>query len=118
VEFAGHTADIEQFYKKAACYVMSSRYEGFPMVLLEAQSYGLPVISFDCKTGPRELIDDERNGYLVEDGDVEKLAEAMVKFTKDKNRAEKMSVYASERVKRYSIDAVISQWKDMLEKVI
>lgn len=118
VEFAGHTADVEQYYKEAACYVMSSRYEGFPMVLLEAQSYALPVISFDCKTGPKELIDDEKNGYLVEDGNVDKLAETMMKFVKDKKKAEEISVYASERVKRYSIDSIIEQWTDVLENII
>ncbi|BDP57809.1 hypothetical protein EfmJHP36_22880 [Enterococcus faecium] len=52
VTIAGHSDHVEEYYKSASCYVLSSVYEGFPMVILEAQSYGLPVISYDCKTGP------------------------------------------------------------------
>ena len=50
----GHTAHVEEFYENSACFIMSSVYEGFPRVLLEAQSFGLPIISFDCKTEPRD----------------------------------------------------------------
>ncbi|MCH4597593.1 glycosyltransferase, partial [Achromobacter xylosoxidans] len=67
VTIAGHSDHVEEYYKSASCYVLSSVYEGFPMVILEAQSYGLPVISYDCKTGPRDLVLHNFNGMLVED---------------------------------------------------
>lgn len=57
---------MDQFYRQASFFCMSSRFEGLPMVLLEAQSYGLPIVSFDCDTGPAEIITHGNNGYLVE----------------------------------------------------
>lgn len=68
VEVLDATNDIERYYKTSSIYVMTSRFEGLPMVLLEAKSYGLPIISFDCITGPQEIVKNNEDGYLIPNG--------------------------------------------------
>lgn len=80
VVFAGQQKNMDSYYKQASFFCMSSRFEGLPMVLLEAQSYGLPIISFDCDTGPAELINNN-NGYLVEKNNIDMLASAILEMT-------------------------------------
>lgn len=118
VSFTGHSDNVSKFYENSACYVMSSVYEGFPMVLLEAQSYGLPVISFDCKTGPRDLIDNEINGYLVEEANVEQLARMMVQFTRNRDKAYEMSQEALISVSKYGVEQITDQWIDLIESIL
>ena len=118
VDFTGHTDHVEEYYRKASCFVLSSEYEGFPMVILEAQSYGIPVIAFDCKTGPRGLISDGRNGYLIEAGNVEKLAEKMLLFTKSEENACYMSENAVKDVQTYNLSSITKKWRHLIESVI
>lgn len=117
VHFVEHTANVEQYYREASCYLLPSRYEGFPMVLLEAQSYGLPCIAFDCKTGPADLIKDNENGFLVENANINKFAECMQKFTKDRSAAEAMSAASLENMKRYRLSSIIDEWEDIIKSV-
>lgn len=117
VTFAGHTDNVEHYYQTASCFVLSSEYEGFPMVILEAQSYGLPVISFDCKTGPRDLVTDGINGHLVEDGNVEQFADRMLLFTLDEEKAKKMSVNAINGVKQFNMETIMKKWTNLIEEV-
>lgn len=118
VEFAGATRHVEDYYKKASCFVLSSRYEGFPMVILEAQSFALPVISFDCKTGPRDLIEDKVNGFLVEDGNVEMLAQCMVQFINDEQTAYYMSENTKKTVSQFNLNAITQQWEKLIADVL
>lgn len=118
VIFAGHTNDVNEFYTKAACYVLSSRYEGFPMVLLEAEANGLPVISFDCKTGPRDLILNQKTGYLVEDKNIQALADAMIAFTKDEKYAKKMSYETKKFVSQFKLSEIIDKWEILIDEVL
>lgn len=118
VMFVGHTSRVEDYYLNASCLVLSSEYEGFPMVILEAQSYGLPVISFDCKTGPRDLIQDGGNGYLIEDGNVREFADKMLLFTKSEETAKEMSENAAVGVQRYNLGNITKKWCDLLDSVV
>ncbi|NUF65567.1 glycosyltransferase family 4 protein, partial [Acinetobacter bereziniae] len=79
ISFSPATKNVEQYYLKSSFYCMSSRFEGLPMVLLEAQAHGLPIISFDCDTGPSEIILNNMTGYLVPNLDVESLANSLLK---------------------------------------
>lgn len=90
IEVIPETQNIKDEYRKAAFYIMSSRYEGLPMVLLEAMAAGMPAVSFDCPTGPRQIIKDGETGMLVENGNIDALASAMEKMIKDSNMRIKM----------------------------
>ncbi len=78
IVFAGQQKNMDTFYRQASFFCMSSRFEGLPMVLLEAQSYGLPIVAFDCDTGPAEFVLNNQNGYLCENGNIESFAEGML----------------------------------------
>ncbi len=108
---------MEEYYKSASCYVLSSVYEGFPMVILEAQSYGLPVISYDCKTGPRDLVHHNFNGMLVEDKNIDQLAKSMIMFTKNTDLAMRMSLNAYNNVQKFNLKEITKQWVALIENV-
>ena len=118
VEFIPHTTDVGKYYSTASAYVLSSRYEGFPMVLLEAEVYGLPIIAFDCKTGPHDLVCNGENGYLVDEANIQKLANSMLDFTKDKERADRMSQKSRSFVKRFNLNSVTLQWVGLIEAIL
>ena len=85
VKMKSAVKDILAEYNKAKLFILSSRQEGLPMVLIEAMSTGLPVISFDCPTGPGELIKNGVTGVLVSNGNVKELAERIVRLAMDEN---------------------------------
>ena len=80
IVFAGQQKNMDTFYRQASFFCMTSRFEGLPMVLLEAQSYGLPIVAFDCDTGPADLIENKKNGILVEPLDTTELADGIIEL--------------------------------------
>ena len=97
-------------YVHSSLLVMSSNYEGFGMVLVEAMSCGVPVISFDCKCGPKDIIQPGINGLLVPNGDIQALADAMMKVMEDEAYRKMLSLNARKVVATYSEQAVMAQW--------
>lgn len=110
VTFVPATKDVVPVYRDASILAMSSRYEGFGMVLLEAQTAGLPVVSFACKCGPSEIVNDGVDGYLVPPGDVDTMADRLVRLMQDDALRHTMGGRAFENAARFSIDAVMKQW--------
>lgn len=107
------TKKIGDEYAKSSMLVMSSNYEGFPMVMIEAMACGLPVVSFDFKCGPKDIIDDGKNGIIVHDGDIEGLANAMMKLMDNQTLRKTMSENAKKVVDTYSEENVMKQWLDL-----
>lgn len=104
------TKQIGEEYVKSSLLVMSSHYEGFPMVMIEAMACGLPVVSFDYKCGPKDIIQHGINGLLVPDGDVKALANAMMEVMADEAYRRMLSQNARKVVDTYSEEAVMKQW--------
>ena len=114
----GRTNDVEQEYLKSSIAVCSSRYEGFGMVIIEAMACGLAVASFDCPWGPRSIIKDGEDGLLVKNGDVVKLADALVTLIQDSAKREAIAKNAIQSVKRFQMDKIAEQWRLLFESVI
>lgn len=103
----------------SSMYLMTSWYEGLPMVLLEAMGCGLPAISFDCKCGPRDIISDGENGYLVLDRNIESFAEKTCRLIENNSLRVEMSKKARINVEsRFSEEVVMKQWIDLFENVL
>lgn len=112
------TTDMPGVYMGASVVAMSSRYEGLPMILVEAQAYGLPIVSFDCKCGPADVVEDGVTGFLVPEGDVEALAKGLLKVMTDDALRSRMGKAAREASERYSVEAVMAKWTALFETVV
>lgn len=110
----GTTDDIYARYREYSFFVLTSQFEGMPNVILEAQGSKLPVISFDCKTGPSELIVDGRNGYLVKLNDVDTMCERIMDLMSDQNLAEQLAVQSSLNYDRYSKEKILEKWNELI----
>jgi len=117
VTLEGPAQDIGADMAEASVFVLSSRFEGFPLTLLEALSKGMAVISFDCPTGPADILEDHRNGILVPPKDVEALARAMLEMIDDVQLRRRCSEAAVETAQRYTIEAIGPQWERLLRRL-
>lgn len=111
------TSDIAGEYAQSAFYVMSSRFEGFGLVLVEAMACGLPVISFDCPYGPADIISHQTDGELVPEGDVRQLSQAMSRFIDDSELRKKYGAAAKMSAQRYAIGNIMQQWVKLFENL-
>lgn len=118
VRLPGTTDRIEEVLTGSSVFAMSSRYEGLPMVLLEAMSKGVPPVSFDCPEGPRQLIDTEHNGLLVPEGDVPALTEALVRVVADPGLRRRLGAGALERAREYGVAAITDRWEALFEELV
>lgn len=117
VHLHSEVKDIESKYMSSSFYVMASRYEGFPLVLPEAMSCGLPCIAYDINCGPSDIITDGVDGILVHAlENVEALAEAICKMIENPQLREDMGKRAKKNIQRFNIDQVMQYWIEMIER--
>lgn len=116
VELVGNTNDVSQYYKEAEIFCLSSRFEGFPMVLLETLAFGLPVVSFDCDTGPAEVLEDT-GSILVAKNDVDKLASSLIELMNDDGKRKTISARSKVKAETYQPEKIVHQWVDLLENL-
>ena len=113
----GRTSDVASEFVKSSLAVCSSRFEGFGLVIAEAMACGLPVVSFDCPWGPRSIITDGEDGVLVEDGNAQKLANAILAVIQDPDKRLLMGTRAVENIRRFGVDAIANKWKKLFDEL-
>ena len=106
--------DVERYYKSASVFMLTSHSEGFGMVLLEAISFGLPCISYDCPSGPRDIVENEVNGYLIPMDDFDALELATVELLSDPEKIYKFANGAFSTSLKWNDEAVLNKWKKIL----
>lgn len=109
---------IEDKYLEASIYLMTSRSEGFPMALVEAMALGLPCVAYDCPVGPRSIIINNENGFLVEDGNMDSFVQKLELLIEDQNLRIEMGKNAKKSISRYDLNSVMLQWKSLLEGLV
>jgi glycosyltransferase involved in cell wall biosynthesis len=117
VALEGPAGDIGTDMEQSSLFVLSSRHEGLPLVLLEAMSKGMAVVSFDCPTGPADVIEDRRNGLLVPPRDVDALAAAIVELIEDEELRRRCGEGAAATARDYRMDAVGPRWEALLSEL-
>ncbi|MDY5858990.1 MAG: glycosyltransferase family 4 protein [Porphyromonas sp.] len=110
LELAMPTAQMREVYLQSSIYAMTSRYEGLPMVLIEAQTMGLPIVSYACKCGPRDIIHEGQDGYVLEEGDRAGFATALSRLMDDAELRQRMGRAAREASARYDLECIMQQW--------
>jgi glycosyltransferase involved in cell wall biosynthesis len=113
VVFHEPTLEIEKVYTTASIYLMTSRHEGFGMVLLEALASGLPCVAFDCPTGPATLIQNNFNGYLIKPFDLDNYTEKVITLIEDTELRRKFGENGKQSTQKYQLSVIMEQWHQL-----
>lgn len=113
----GLSTDMKKEYLDSSILVLPSRYEGLPMVLLEAQAAGLPIVAFECKCGPRDVITDGVDGFLVPEGDTDTMAERLFELMDDEDLRRRMGSAAYRASDRFDAESIMLRWQQLFEQL-
>lgn len=115
VEMQPTTDRVVDLYKRCGIFALSSRFEGLPLVLIEAGAIGLPLVAFDCPTGPSDIVCDGQNGYLVKNGDTAAFARRLQSLINDDATRRQMGAKAAKTTReRFDIQTIMNQWENLL----
>jgi len=118
VFFHNFTPDISLEYASSSICAVTSYYEGFSLVLLEAMKHGVPCVAFDCPFGPRNIINDSYSGFLVDNGDIRIFADRLCRLIEDEELRKLFSKNSLEKSKLYDIDVIMNKWKILYEQLL
>ena len=118
VELMRPTHQVQELYRASSIYTMTSRYEGLPMVLIEAQQMGLPIVSFACPCGPRDVITDGVDGYLLEVGDHAGFIQALRRLMDSEAERQRMGAAARIASERYDLEHIMKSWLALFDELI
>lgn len=113
----GPVTNVKEEYLSSSVFVLPSRFEGFGLVIIEAMACGVPVVAFDCEKGPRSIITDGENGFLIPPFDISLFAEKVMLLMRDKKLRCRMGANAQKAVSQYEIDRIGQQWKCLFEEM-
>jgi len=111
----GPTNDIIREFLNSSIFVFSSRFEGFGMVVVEAMSSGLPVVSFDCPCGPKDILSDNEDGLLIENGNIDKFASSISRLVNDQSLRAQMAKSGRKNVERFKMECIGQKWKGIFD---
>lgn len=118
VTFHPPTQNIQDKYLESSIMVLPSRSEGFGMVLIEAMECGLPCVSFDCPSGPGDILSDAEDGFLVEKENTTELAKKLLLLIQRQDLRNQMGKKAKENVKRYRPEKIVKQWDELFKSIV
>ena len=113
----GSITDVTNIYQGSSIFTLPSRFEGFGLVIIEAMAYGVPVVTFDCENGPRNIITNNQDGILVKPFDIDEYAEKLLRLIKDDQLRFQMGKRAHESSQRYLIEDIAQKWKDLFDEI-
>ncbi|MDR0913118.1 MAG: glycosyltransferase [Methanobrevibacter sp.] len=113
----GHTSEVEKVIQSAMFSLITSRYEGFPLAVQESLANGTPVISYDIKYGPADMIKDGVNGYLIKERDFKSFAKKIIELSDDEEKQKEMSLNAFKMAKIYSPNTFVNKWQNLFETI-
>ncbi len=117
IEMISSSDNVTKQYQEASVYVMSSRYEGLPLVLIEAMAMGLPIVSFDCETGPKEIVENNVTGCLIPAFDTERLALELDGLMNDESKRKFFSENAVKRAERFETGIIVDKWEQLFQEL-
>ena len=115
--FAGFQSNVGEHMLDASIFVLPSRFEGLPMVLLEAMAQGMACIAYDCKTGPSDIIEDGVNGILIEDQNLMEMQNGLKLLIENEELRKKVSIKAINSLERFSIETISTKWMGLFEQL-
>lgn len=118
VKLKGQVGDLYRRYSQYSMIVMTSRYEGFPMTLLEGAANGLPMVSYDIHTGPNEIIDNGENGFLLKEEDIKGMAERISYLLQNQEKRESFSRKSYETALKFNVSNIVQEWLQLFDKLI
>ena len=118
IQYLGQVKDMKSLYRDSSIFILPSRWEGFPMALLEAMSQGCTCISYDLVTGPNEIITDGFDGILVKDQNIEEMTSKLIMLIEKSDKREKLAKEAIKSINQFSMEKIVDRWESLLSDVI
>jgi len=113
----GNVENVNEYLVNSSIFVLSSRFEGFPLAILEAAGAGIPIVSYACPCGPRDMLTDGKDGFLVPPGDEDILSDRICRLIEDEELRHKMGAAALETSRKYTLERIAAQWMNLFNKL-